>query len=195
MGKLKDILKLAKKDVELEGLIGVEALNALDAEIDGLSAVILDTDGLYVQKNSIVEALGEGWYNKEKEEYNIDLVRDETLKGVLTASAEKIKNLNNDVGVLNAKIKDIKVQAALKDACVKHNALDIDVVSKFIENDKIVLEGEDVKGIEEQVKELKANKGYLFVNNTPNNPAPPAPTVAWREGMSLSEAAKIQSNK
>lgn len=78
-----------------------------------------------------------------------------------------------------AELKDLQISNAIKLA-ISDKAQDADLVAGLFDKSKLIL-GEDgkVTGLEEQLKDLKENKGFLFKTE---EPADPKPTPGFKVG-------------
>ena len=81
---------------------------------------------------------------------------------------EAIKKEQYDLGKADGskEVETFKQDEALKEAIGSYKARDVSVVSKLIEREKLRFEPKDdtyeIKGLEEQMKDLKENKSFLF---------------------------------
>lgn len=103
--------------------------------------------------------------------------RDKQLDGLQKSSKNvdelnaQIKQLQSDNKKVNeewqtklaTQTKNFKIETALREA----NAKNIKAVLPFIESDKVTIEGDSLKGLDEQIKAIKANESYLFSEDKP----------------------------
>lgn len=103
----------------------------------------------------------------------------EDLKKQLDDALQKQKD---DKKAFDEQMKDLKVSNAIKLAIVD-TAQDADLVAGLIDKSKLIL-GEDgrVTGLEEQVKNLKKDKAFLFKEEKPPVETDPKPTPGFRFG-------------
>lgn len=90
----------------------------------------------------------------------------------LTAEIEQLKQSNGRIAELEKELTDTKKGYEIEkknakrdsaiEAAVKDKAVDIDVVKKLIDLEKISVEEEGVKGLDEQIKELQTAKPFLW---------------------------------
>jgi hypothetical protein len=111
--------------------------------------------------------------------------------GTLSGELENLKKLAKGNGELEAKIEELQknrteseekynkslIDNAVKFEAVHNKALDPADLAKFLDYSTLELdEAGNVKGLSEQITNLKENKGYLFEiskqtnNNSPTNP-------------------------
>lgn len=89
----------------------------------------------------------------------------------LTAEIETLK-AEHEAEKTNAQ-RDTLLEKSLKDKVV-----DLDVVKRLLDLDKLTIEGDEVKGLDEQIKELQTSKAFLFKKAQPVAPksaTPPKP--------------------
>lgn len=97
------------------------------------------------------------------------------IKELDSVDIEKIKNEQFELGKSEGskEFENFKKTSALKSALSGFKAKDVDDLQKFLDESKIEYEEKDgkytVKGIDEQIKELKENKSYLFEDDDTNN--------------------------
>lgn len=103
----------------------------------------------------------------------------EDLKKQLDDALQKQKD---DKKAFDEQMKDLKVSNAIKLAIVD-TAQDADLVAGLIDKSKLIL-GEDgrVTGLEEQVKNLKKDKAFLFKEEKPPVETDPKPTPGFKFG-------------
>lgn len=72
-----------------------------------------------------------------------------------------------------SELKQLKTDNAIELALRDANARDSKAIMPFIDKDTIKVEDGKVKGIEEQIKSIKADHDYLFTSGKPADPAGP----------------------
>ena len=97
------------------------------------------------------------------------------IKDLDSVDIEKIKQEQFDLGKAEGskEFENFKKTSALKEALGGFKAKNVEDLQKFLDESKIEYEEKDgkysVKGVEEQIKELKENKSYLFEDDNTNN--------------------------
>jgi len=94
---------------------------------------------------------------------------------------EQVDTLTTEIETLKASHEAEKITATrdtLLEKTLKDKVVDLDVVKKMLDLDKLTVEGEEVKGLDEQIKELQASKAFLFKKAqqiAPKSATPPKP--------------------
>lgn len=92
----------------------------------------------------------------------------DTLKNDLsTAQNEAVtaKDYKAKLEAADAKIKAFEKSTAVRGVVSKHNPRDVELVLKLLDDSKIIRADDGtITGVEEQVKTLKENNGYLFTD-------------------------------
>lgn len=103
---------------------------------------------------------------------NLNAKVEELGKVDLEAIKEEQFNLGKADG--SKEVEIFKKDSALKGALSKFKAKDLDLITKLLKEDAISYEEKDgnyeVKGLEEQIKELQSTHNYLFETEEPKNP-------------------------
>ena len=77
-----------------------------------------------------------------------------------------VEGLRNEIATLQTKYNDDiakeRLERALEVAIMGGKARDTKAVKPFLDMSKISMDGETIKGVEEQLEQLKKEKGYLF---------------------------------
>lgn len=105
----------------------------------------------------------------------------EDLKKQLDEMTSNYKTAKDEA---DARVMEIQKSSAIKLA-LSNKVHDVDIVTSQLDLDKITVDGDEVKGLDEQVTALQESKGFLFVESTepqePNTPSitgPGAPLAA-----------------
>ncbi len=105
----------------------------------------------------------------------------EDLKKQLDEMTSNYKTAKEEA---DARVAEIQKSSAIKLA-LANKVHDVDIVTSQLNLDKITVDGDEVKGLDEQVTALQESKGFLFVESTepqePNTPSitgPGAPLAA-----------------
>lgn len=140
-------------------------------------------------RNKIIKAI----LDENMKDIGVEKTKTETVKNDLKVKEGLIEELNKKIKELDSvdieKIKkesfnegkaegskefdDFKKTSALKSALSGYKAKDVDLLQKMLDNEKIKYEEKDgnytVKGIEEQINNIKETHSYLFEDDNTNN--------------------------
>jgi valyl-tRNA synthetase len=106
----------------------------------------------------------------------------ETLQGENKTAKEKYE----------ADLKDLTLTNAIKMA-VTGKAHDEAIVSALVDKSKLVIDGEKVVGLEEQIKTLKESKAFLFKEDNTQQKTPPAGFKIGADGKQVPADGKPAS--
>lgn len=148
--------------------------------------------GVEIEENKIKEFV-DSIMTEAGNDLNIQKTKTETIQNDLKVKEGLIEELNAKIKELDSvdieKIKeesfkagkaegskefdDFKKTSALKSALSGYKAKDVDLLQKMLDNEKIKYEEKDgnytVKGIEEQINNIKETHSYLFEDDNTNN--------------------------
>lgn len=189
------------KALNIEGLSDDNAKKIADASQEELKTYIPKTR--FDEVNNTKKELEKQVQDRDKqiEDIKKNAGDNEELKKTIENLQADNKKKDEDY---QAQIKDIKLTNAILLA-IGDDAHDKDLVLSQVDKSKLILGDDDkVTGLDEQVKEIKANKPFLFKTPTPAPNEPPKPNIHFgapqpkpNEGgqMSMRDAiaAKLQS--
>lgn len=91
----------------------------------------------------------------------------------LKAQIEKLQSENKAAKEkYESDLKAIKIENAISSALTAAGAKNLKAVRALLDMDKIALEGEEVKGIADQIKKLTSDESSAFLFNVKDNPPP-----------------------
>lgn len=159
--------------LEKEAIDKIMAENGKDIQVEKAKLKPLEDE-----KNSLISALEEA--NKTIKSYtDMDI---ESIKKSASTWEEKAK-------AKEVELEAIKKTSALKEALLKTNAQDIEVLLKVLDQDALIYETDEIKGLDAQIKHLTETKPYLFKTEKQDgfNPHVPGDDSAGGEGKSQME--------
>ena len=127
------------------------------------------------QIDKIMAQNGQDIENAKNNAAAAEKLRADTLQGQLdtlkndltTAQNEAItaKDFKAKLEAADAKIKAFEKSTAVRGVVAKHNPRDTDLVLRLLDDSKIIrAEDGTITGVDEQIKALKENNGYLFTD-------------------------------
>ena len=155
---LKDLLAGIENADQVEKIIK-ENLKELDCKLfvdDGI-------DNIYVPKSRLdakIAQLKEAQNSIEELDSQLHDAKNNTD---LVKAQERIKELEGQVNTHNNEMKNLKISNALEHIAKDMKVVDMDVLKKLIDLDKVDIDSAgQVNGLKEQVEALAESKGYLF---------------------------------
>ena len=130
------------------------------------------TDGGYVaaDKYTALQTESQGYKQQldgitgQLESLKAEAGASEALKTQISQMQEKNKA---DTERMQAELLNLKRDSAIDLALTKAGARNIKAVKALFDMDKITLDGDTIKGLDEQVTAVKTDNGYLFDDNVP----------------------------
>ncbi|KXG78279.1 phage scaffolding protein [Thermotalea metallivorans] len=198
--------------MNLKELLGEELYNQIAAALKGKGPdgkdleVAVINDGSYFPKAKFDEI------NEERKELKSQLEeRDKQLKELkvkvqgneeLTAKIVELENLNKQTKEeYEAKMAALKKETAIELKLKDEKAKNVKAVRALLDLDKVNLDGDNLIGLDEQLKALKEKESYLFGEDTlkgrdPNKKHDPSDSDyrnnPWsKEHFNLTEQGKI----
>lgn len=139
-----------------------EQLDTVTTERDNLKEQI-------VERDTQLEELGKKVKNNEELTKEIDRLKEDNQK-----SKEQYESNLKEIATKNA------IKLALKD-----KVHDEDLVSSLIDKEKLVVDGEKIVGLDDQIKDLQESKAFLFKQEEPKDPKPSFTTGNHQKGVGI----------
>ena len=179
-----------------------DELKELGLTEEQIAAVIEDYGKNYVAKSQ---------FNQKNEELKQVKGEVDTLKGdidalkksnkdneELTAQIDKLKaDYKAREEEYNANIKQMKIDSTVDRALSGAKAKNNKAVRALLNLDGLEVEGDTIKGLEEQINAVKENNAYLFGASVPTSPTPGVPSgsnggITPQEFKSYSYAQRVE---
>ena len=161
--------------MDLKELLGEELYGQVQSKI-GDKKLILN-DGNFIPRDKF-NSLNEELKGLKAELTNRDTqLNDLKVKAAgndeLTKKIEELNNLNSQTKTeYETKIKDMQLSKAIESALTKNNAKFSDLLTSKIDKSKLIIDGDNVLGLDDQINGLKTNYKELFgqklAGNEPN---------------------------
>lgn len=137
-----------------------EFLMALGLEADVIAKVLQEVGVNYIPKDKFDKK------NNELSELKDKYKDYENLKTTNTELQTKYSDLeskyNSDVEGYKEQVKNLELDNALNLKLLSYNPKNVEVVGKFIDKSKVTLENGVLKGLDEQMTNIKGQYNYLF---------------------------------
>ena len=179
-----------------------DELKELGLTDEQIAAVVEDYGKNYVAKSQ---------FNQKNEELKQVKGEVDTLKGdidalkksnkdneELTAQIDKLKaDYKAREEEYNASIKQMKIDSIVDRALSGAKAKNNKAVRALLNLDGVEVEGDTIKGLEEQINAVKENNAYLFGASVPTSPTPGVPSgsnggITPQEFKSYSYAQRVE---
>lgn len=153
--------------MDLKELLGEELYNQVMGKVGDKHEIAIVSDGNWFPKNKFDEV------NEQKNEYKkmVD-ERDKQLEGLkekakghddLTAKLTELENQNKQTKEeYEAKMAELKKNTAIDLFLSSQKAKNVKAVKALLDMQKVSIDGDNLIGIEEQLKTLKEAEPYLF---------------------------------
>lgn len=148
----------------LKNLLGDELYQQVQGKLEGSNVKLADlSTGEYVAKGK----------------YEAEANKNKALQDNITELTDKVKGFDGvDIEALkaqatsweekyNADIQKMKLDNGIEKALMQSKAKSIKALKGLLDLDKITLEGEEVKGISEQLEALKQSESWMFDDGAP----------------------------
>jgi hypothetical protein len=89
-----------------------------------------------------------------------------------------------------AELAKVKLNAAIETRLIKEGAVNMKAVRALLDNDKISLDGDTVKGLDEQITAIRTSDKWAFASLTP---VTPPPRSGDRHGGAGGDAADVKA--
>lgn len=120
-----------------------------------------------------------------------DLSRAAGASEELKKQIEQLQTANKEAAEkYAAEIKDLQIKSAIKSA-ITGKVHDEDLVAGLIDREKLVLDGDKVVGLDDQIKSLQESKAFLFKTDDSQQQQQPGFRVGG-SGQSTGQAAQDQ---
>ena len=166
--------------MDLKELLGEELFEQVTEKIDATDGdlKLMINDGSFVPRdrlNAKTEEIDELKAAIKKRDQQIETLRDDSqtsaeLRKRIEELQEENKTAKTEMeGRLAAQILDAAVERAL----MKNGARNPKTVRALLNMDAITVDGEDVKGLDDQLSEIKSDEPYLFDDGKPGKGGSP----------------------
>ncbi len=123
--------------------------------------IVNDDDNKWIPKSrldTVIEQRNEFEVSNKELQKTIQKLQ----KSVTTSEEDKllIQQLQDQLEQSTDKIRELKVNSAVKDVALKYKAKDVNDILRFLDTNKIDVE--NVDAIEQEIKTLSETKAYLF---------------------------------
>lgn len=150
----------------LKPVLGDELFAQVSQKLDAAPEIKLANvaeNGNFIPKAKYFEEIAKTKALESKVEELSGQLGDATsqLEG-MSALNDQIARLTQDVSDRDGKIANLSRDYNIKDALRAAKARDVDIVFGLLDKDKITSKDGKLKGVEEQIKSLQENKGFLF---------------------------------
>lgn len=191
--------------MNLKELLGEELFNQVSEKL-GDNKIDIVSNGNWIPKSKFDEV------NQEKKELKTQLEqRDNQLKELkikaigneeLTTKIAELESLNNQTKEeYETKIATLRKETSIELYLKDQQARNIKAVKALLDLDKVSIDGDNLIGLEEQLKSLKESDSYLFGEDTIRGRDPNKDTIVvdpqyknnpWKkETFNLTEQAEI----
>lgn len=153
--------------MDLRELLGEELFEQVQEKL-GDKKIDIVNDGRWIPKSKFDDV------NTEKNEYKEQIEGLNEELGKLKDKAKdnddvtkKIEDLEKEIEDKEKEMESIRKSNAIKLEVLKTNPRDINDILPHIDSEIVKIEDGKVTGLEEQLKDLKENKSYLFKEEAP----------------------------
>lgn len=162
--------------MSLQDLLGEELYKQVTEKL-GDQKIAIVSDGSYIPKAKFDEKLNEAKeYKKQLEERDKQLQElGEKAKGneELTAQIEELKKQNETTKQeYEQKLQQQAFDHVLENSLAGVKVKNVKAVKALLDFDTIKLDGDKLKGLDEQISKLKESDSYLFEEGSDNSPKP-----------------------
>ncbi|MCL8203629.1 phage scaffolding protein [Ligilactobacillus agilis] len=152
--KREDLKKLGLSDEQIEGVMSAHGkdITSLQEKVNGLTN---ERDGLKSQLDERDKQL----VDLQKNSKNVDDLN-EKIKQLQADNQKANEDWQNK---LATQTKNFRIETALREAKAKN----VKAVLPFIDTEKVTVDGDNLKGLDEQIKAIQQSDSYLFDEGKP----------------------------
>lgn len=176
-----------------------EELKELGLTDDQINSVMASHGNTVNELNSQVNEL-----TQQANEYKSQLDKNQNELDKFKSSAEGNDELKQQVTDLQSQldqnksdseqqIADIKKDSAIDLALTQSGAKNIKAAKALLDNDKLELTDDGVKGLDDQLNEIKESNDYLFEQKEPSNPSGNGKSATFNGNPSSGQATQGDS--